>query len=130
MLYRWGIGGWHRRHHVKGVKIEKSAVTTDARSIRNIGSRISSIMSWWQMREEWIRISTQRRKRMQIEVDVTKNDCNYEQCRYFAYGKCHSRRARKDCLEIALAVLCLNEVIDGRNKCELQKGNKGNDTQP
>lgn len=46
---------------------------------------------------------------MQIETDITKNNCHFEQCRNYHEGKCLNGKARKDCLEIALAVLCATE---------------------
>ena len=42
---------------------------------------------------------------MQIDVDITKPDCQYKECRYWRDGKCINDNARKECLDIALSVL-------------------------
>lgn len=47
--------------------------------------------------------------RIDIEkLDLKGNKCRYENCRHYYNGKCLDKRARKDCLEIALAVLCID----------------------
>ena len=35
--------------------------------------------------------------------------CNYEQCIHHEDGYCLDNNARRDCVEIALSVLCLNK---------------------
>ena len=35
--------------------------------------------------------------------------CNYEQCIHYEDGYCLDNNARRDCVEIALSVLCLNK---------------------
>jgi hypothetical protein len=64
---------------------------------------------------------------MRINLEIPKDDCDFEFCRYFEDGKCLSESARKDCLEIALAVLCVRGE-DGRDKPELQEGDKPHDS--
>lgn len=53
---------------------------------------------------------------MLIEIDTTKNDCRYEYCKHYDEGKCLDDNARKDCLEIAMAVLCVSEDENGRSE--------------
>ena len=53
-----------------------------------------------------------------IEANVTKNDCQFEQCRHYNEGKCLNGKARKDCLEIAMAVLCATDRDAKRGLCE------------
>ena len=45
---------------------------------------------------------------MKIEIDLKSDKCNYPECRNYNDGICYDMEARKDCLDIALAVLCLN----------------------
>lgn len=45
---------------------------------------------------------------MEINIDVKSNKCNFEYCRNHKDGECQDKKARKDCLEIALSVLCVN----------------------
>lgn len=49
---------------------------------------------------------------MQIEVDLKRNNCHYEQCRHYEDGMCLNDKARRDCLDIALAVLCIEDKFD------------------
>lgn len=52
----------------------------------------------------------------QIRIDLKENNCRFEQCRYFDNGKCLNDDARKMCLDIAFAVLCIDmETDDERN---------------
>lgn len=45
---------------------------------------------------------------MQIEIDLKRNDCHFDQCRNYEDGKCLNDEDRKGCVEIAMAVLCIN----------------------
>jgi hypothetical protein len=56
---------------------------------------------------------------MQIEFDLGNKGCNFQECRWNEYGKCCNDVARVDCLEMALAVLCVRKEPDGRDKSEL-----------
>ena len=58
----------------------------------------------------------------QIRIDLKENNCRFEQCRHFDNGKCLNDDARKMCLEIAFAVLCIdteinNERISSEDEC-------------
>lgn len=46
---------------------------------------------------------------MLVDVSIGEDRCNYEFCRHFENGKCRSADARKECLEIAIAVLCIDK---------------------
>lgn len=48
---------------------------------------------------------------MTVEIDLKSNKCNFPECRHYEQGECCDKKSRKDCLDIALAVLCLNEDI-------------------
>ena len=48
---------------------------------------------------------------MLVNIDIKSNKCNFEQCRYFDAGVCLNDEARKDCVEIATAVLCINDEV-------------------
>lgn len=43
------------------------------------------------------------------EIDVKSDNCNYEFCRHYENGKCQDADARKECLEIATSVLCIDK---------------------
>lgn len=49
---------------------------------------------------------------MRVDIDIKNNKCRFEQCRHFSDGECLSDEARKDCIDIALAVLCLDKEVD------------------
>lgn len=55
---------------------------------------------------------------MLMETDLTKNNCNFHNCRHYRSGKCMNNTARKDCLEIALAVLCVTDKMKKPGMCE------------
>ncbi len=55
---------------------------------------------------------------MLVETDLTKNNCNFRNCRHFRSGKCMNPTARKDCLEIAFAVLCITDKLKRRGACD------------
>lgn len=55
---------------------------------------------------------------MHIDTDLTKNNCNFPHCRYYLNGKCLNDNRRKDCLEIALAVLCATDKTMYNNRCD------------
>lgn len=42
-------------------------------------------------------------------IDTETDRCNFPFCRFHVDGICHSEEHRKDCLDIALAVLCLDK---------------------
>lgn len=55
-------------------------------------------------------ISRRKQKNMQtINENIKSNNCNFEFCRNYEDGKCLNAEDRKNCLEIAMAVLCINE---------------------
>lgn len=43
------------------------------------------------------------------DVNLETNRCRFEQCINYEDGKCLNEDDRKNCLEIALAVLCIDE---------------------
>ena len=47
-----------------------------------------------------------------VEIDYKSNRCNFPECIHYESGICADMKARKDCLDIALAVLCLNNEED------------------
>ena len=55
---------------------------------------------------------------MQIKIDLKGNNCHFEQCRHYEDGKCLSDEARKDCLDIALAVLCINDEVANEKRLQ------------
>lgn len=55
---------------------------------------------------------------MQIETDLTKNHCQYKKCRHWNEGKCLNAKARKDCIDVALAVLFAREKIEANLACD------------
>ena len=55
---------------------------------------------------------------MTVEIDVKSNRCNFPECRHYVNGECTSEEHRKDCLEIAIAVLCLDKEIPDVRECE------------
>ena len=46
---------------------------------------------------------------MQEKINLKNNNCNFKECRNYEDGKCLNEKDREYCLEVALAVLCLNE---------------------
>lgn len=44
-----------------------------------------------------------------ISENIKSDNCRFEQCRNYEDGKCLNEDDRKNCLEIALAVLCIDE---------------------
>lgn len=57
---------------------------------------------------------------MRVDIDIKNNRCDFEQCVHHYDGICINNQARKDCLEIALAVLCINKEVTDEGR--LQKG--------
>ncbi len=53
---------------------------------------------------------------MEINIDVKSNKCNFEYCRNHKDGECQDKKARKDCLEIALSVLCVNMGAENEDR--------------
>jgi len=49
---------------------------------------------------------------LNLEINLRENKCHFEQCVHYADGECQSEDARKNCLDIALAVLCCEESYD------------------
>lgn len=47
--------------------------------------------------------------KLNIRIDTADNKCQYENCVNFDNGVCLSEESRKDCIEIALAVFCINK---------------------
>lgn len=57
---------------------------------------------------------------MLFKIEINDNKCHFEQCRHYEAGECLSEEARRDCLEIASAVLCLDkepEIEERLRKC-------------
>lgn len=52
---------------------------------------------------------------MTVDIDLQSKGCNFQFCRYNENGKCTNDVARLDCLEVSLAVLCI-EVEDAEEK--------------
>lgn len=50
--------------------------------------------------------------KLNIRIDTADNKCQYENCVNFDNGVCLSEESRKDCIEIALAVFCINKEND------------------
>lgn len=50
------------------------------------------------------------------KIDLKSNNCNFEQCQNYEDGKCLNKDDRRNCLEIAMAVLCIDteNTNDGR----------------
>lgn len=46
---------------------------------------------------------------MDVSIDLRSDGCNFQFCRHNEGGKCNNEIARIDCLEVALAVLCIDE---------------------
>lgn len=64
---------------------------------------------------------------MRIKVDLKGNSCQFEQCVNYYEGICLNDQARKDCLDIALAVLCVNKEV--ANEKRLQERIQADDSQ-
>lgn len=43
------------------------------------------------------------------EFPVYRPNCNLTTCRYNADGKCENEEKRKECVEVSMKVLCLEE---------------------
>jgi len=46
---------------------------------------------------------------MKVEIDTEKMKCNFKECQHYEDGVCQDSKSRKDCVEIAIAVLCIKE---------------------
>lgn len=57
---------------------------------------------------------------VRVDIDIKNNKCDFENCVHHHDGICINNQARKDCLEIALAVLCINQEVTDEGR--LQKG--------
>lgn len=44
---------------------------------------------------------------MDVSIDLKSDGCNFQFCRHNDNGRCVNEIARLDCLEVALAVLCI-----------------------
>lgn len=56
---------------------------------------------------------------LKAEIDLKSNKCNFTQCRYYEDGICASGVARRECLEIAFDVLCLDmEKLNEQNSSQ------------
>lgn len=53
---------------------------------------------------------------MQVDIDIAKNNCHFEQCRHYLDGECQNNEARKDCIEIAVSVLCIEDILDDKRE--------------
>lgn len=45
---------------------------------------------------------------VQVNIDENSNKCQFEQCINYEDGYCLNDKDRKNCIEIATAVLCIN----------------------
>ena len=54
-------------------------------------------------------IFMRKRRKMQGKINLKSNKCNFKECRNYEDGQCLNEKDREFCLEVALAVLCLNE---------------------
>lgn len=53
---------------------------------------------------------------MLVNIETNGNRCNFEFCRHYLDGECQDEKARKECEDIAYAVLCIDvENEDERN---------------
>lgn len=57
---------------------------------------------------------------VRVDIDIKSNKCDFEQCVNYYEGICLNKQARKDCVEIATAVLCINQEVTDEGR--LQKG--------
>ena len=57
--------------------------------------------------------SNPRMAHMKLEIDLKSMKCNYKECWHYYEGECQDEEARKNCQDIALAVLCVSEGEDG-----------------
>lgn len=46
---------------------------------------------------------------LNLEINLRENKCRFEQCVHYEDGECLNDAARKNCLDIALAVLCCED---------------------
>lgn len=51
-----------------------------------------------------------RRVKMLVNININDNKCNYVECVHYLDGECQDDAARKDCIDIAKGVLCIEEV--------------------
>ena len=51
---------------------------------------------------------------MMVEIDLQSNKCRFPECRHYNNGICESNKHRNECMDIALAVLSIDEVADER----------------
>ena len=49
---------------------------------------------------------------VRVDINIKSNKCDFEQCVNYHDGICFNDQARKDCVDIATAVLCIKEVTD------------------
>lgn len=49
--------------------------------------------------------------KMQVEIDIKSDRCNYPYCIHNVEGICYDDSARKACLGISLSVLCINKEV-------------------
>ena len=47
--------------------------------------------------------------KLNVKVDLNDKHCNFVNCVHYENGVCRNKESRKDCVEIAMAVLCINE---------------------
>ena len=48
---------------------------------------------------------------MLVDLNINNNKCQFEHCRHFENGECLDDKARKDCVDIAMAVLCIKDEV-------------------
>lgn len=60
---------------------------------------------------------------MLVNLNIKNNKCQFEQCRHFDNGNCLDDKARKDCVDIAIAVLCVKDEVENE-QCSRNKGEK------
>jgi hypothetical protein len=57
---------------------------------------------------------------VRVDINIKSNKCDFEQCVNHYEGICLNKQARKDCVDIAIAVLCLDKEV--KNEGRLQEG--------
>ena len=59
-------------------------------------------------------ISTKEQRNMQNRNEENENKCDFECCINHVDGCCMDKDARKECLEMAYAILCMGEDNEQR----------------
>lgn len=43
------------------------------------------------------------------KIETENNKCNFRECRNYENGECLDDKARKDCVEMSMAILCISQ---------------------